>query len=61
MHYHFIWRPKYRKAVLTDEVAGAMACPVRLKWDAHNWAEPPHAQESPSEVRTHRQKTFVGA
>jgi putative transposase len=41
-----------------NEEVGAMARPVRLKWDAHRWAESPHSR--PNEVRTHQQKTFVG-
>ena len=42
----------------TSDEVGAMARPVRLKWDAHRWAESPHSR--PNEVRTHQQKTSVG-
>jgi putative transposase len=35
---------------------GSMARPVRLKWDDHNWSEPPHSPEKarPNEGRTDR-------
>lgn len=33
LHYHFIWCPKYRKAVLTDDVAERMDELVRTKAD----------------------------
>lgn len=42
----------------TDSEVGAMARPVRFKWDAHTWGESSHFRLN--EVRTHQQKTFVG-
>ncbi|WP_101296951.1 IS200/IS605 family transposase [Halegenticoccus soli] len=33
LHYHFIWCPKYRKAVLTDEVANRLDALIHDKAD----------------------------
>ena len=47
---------KFLAQQANDEV-GPMARPVRLKWDAHRWAE--LSRSRPNEGRTHQQQTSV--